>query len=67
MGNKSKFKENIEQIQSHRVIKSMEIKLETLQAQCNEFEQNLMNVNELFQKERDEHGMFSKNIIYNKI
>lgn len=54
--NKSKFKENIELIQSHRVIKSMEIQIETLQAQCKAFEQNLIDVNELFQKERDEHG-----------
>lgn len=54
--NKSKFKENIELIQSHRVIKSMEIKIETLQAQCKAFEQNVFDINELFDKERDEHG-----------
>lgn len=54
--NKSKFKENIELIQSHRVIKSMEIKIETLQAQCKDFEQNVFEINELFDKERDEHG-----------
>lgn len=54
--NKSKFKENIELIQSHRVIKNMEIQIETLQAQCKAFEQNLIDVNELFQRECDEHG-----------
>lgn len=54
--NKGKLRENIELIQSHRVIKSMEIRMETLQAQCKAFEQNLIDVNELFQKERDGHG-----------
>lgn len=60
--NKSKFKGNIELIQSHRVIKSMEIQMETLQAQCKAFEQNIMDINELYDKEREEHGMV---IIYN--
>lgn len=31
--------------------------METLRAQCKAFEQNLMGVNELFKKERDEHGI----------
>jgi len=34
----------------------MEIKIETLQAQCKDFEQNVFEINELFDKERDEHG-----------
>lgn len=54
--NKSKFKENIELIQSHRNIKSFEIQMETLQAQCKDVEHNLMEVNELLQKEREDHG-----------
>lgn len=33
----------------------MEIQMETLQAQCKAFEQNLIDVNEVFQKERNEH------------
>lgn len=57
MENKSKFKENIELIQSHRVIKSMEIQIETLQTQCQAFEQNLLVVNELLQKENEEYGI----------
>lgn len=65
--NKSKFKENIELIQSHRVIKSMEIQMETLQAQCKAFEQNLIDVNKLFQKERDEHGIYFEYLINLKI
>lgn len=55
--NKSKFKENIELIQSHRIIKSMEIQMETLQAQCKAYEKNMMDVNELFKKECDENGI----------
>lgn len=31
--------------------------METLQAQCKAFEQNLVNVNESLQKEQVEHGM----------
>lgn len=31
--------------------------METLQAQCKAFEQNLVDVNELLQKEQDEHGI----------
>lgn len=54
--NKSKFKENIELIQSHRSIKSIEIQMETLQAQCKNVENNLTEVNELLQKEREDHG-----------
>lgn len=57
MDHKSKFKENIELIQSNRVIKSMEIQIETLQAQCHAFEQNLIVVNELLHKENEKHGM----------
>lgn len=57
MENKSKFKENIELIQSHRIIKSMEIQMETLQAQCKAYEKNMMDVNELFKKECDENGI----------
>lgn len=34
----------------------MEIKIETLQAQCKDFEQNVFEINELLDKERDEHG-----------
>lgn len=30
--------------------------METLQAQCKAFEQNIKDVNALFDKERDEHG-----------
>lgn len=40
----------------------MEIQMETLQAQCKAFEQNIMDINELLDKEREEHGMV---IIYN--
>lgn len=36
--------------------------METLQAQCKAFEQNIMDINELLDKEREEHGMV---IIYN--
>lgn len=35
----------------------MEIEMESLRAQCEAFEQNLMSVNELLRKERDEHGI----------
>jgi len=35
----------------------MEIQMETLQAQCKAFEQNIMDKNELYDKECDEHGM----------
>jgi len=31
--------------------------METLQAQCKAFEQNLIDVNELLQEERNEHGI----------
>lgn len=31
--------------------------METLQAQCKAFEQNLVDVNESLQKEQDEHGI----------
>lgn len=31
--------------------------METLQAQCKAFEQNIMDINELYDKEREEHGM----------
>lgn len=31
--------------------------METLQAQCKAFEQNVVDVNELLQKEQDEHGI----------
>lgn len=65
--NKSKFKENIELIQSHRTIKSMEIQMETLRAQCEAFEQNLMGVNELFKKECEEHGIVLVFTIYQRI
>ncbi|XP_027841216.2 interaptin [Aphis gossypii] len=61
--NKSKFKENIELIQSHRVIKSMEIKIETLQAQCKDFEQNVFEINELLDKERDEHDKLKEQLM----
>lgn len=60
--NKNRFKDNIELIQSHRVIKSMEIQVETLRAQCEAFEQNLIDVNELFKKEREEHGTVIVNL-----
>jgi len=36
--------------------------METLQAQCKSLEQNIMDINELFDKEREEHGIV---IIYN--
>lgn len=36
----------------------MEIQIETLRAQCADFEQNVVDINELFQKERDEHGTY---------
>lgn len=61
--NKSKLRDNIELIQSHRIIKSMEIQMETLQAQSKAFEQNLIDVNELFQKERDKNGTLLTNTI----
>ncbi|XP_060875512.1 interaptin-like [Metopolophium dirhodum] len=61
--NKSKFKGNIELIQSHRVIKSMEIQMETLQAQCKAFEQNVMDINELYDKEREEHDILKEKLI----
>eukprot|EP00102_Acyrthosiphon_pisum_P005659 XP_001950662.2 PREDICTED: centrosomal protein of 290 kDa-like [Acyrthosiphon pisum] len=61
--NKSKFKGNIELIQSHRVIKSMEIQMETLQAQCKAFEQNIMDINELYDKEREEHDILKEKLI----
>lgn len=32
--------------------------METLRAQCAAFEQNLVDINKSFQKERDEHGMY---------
>lgn len=38
----------------------MEIQIETLQAQCKAFEQNLIDVNEVFKKECNEHGIGSK-------
>ncbi|XP_025425786.1 interaptin-like isoform X2 [Sipha flava] len=60
--NKSKFKENIELIQSHRVIKSMEIQMETLQAQCKAFEQNLIDVNKLFKKKQDEYDKLKEKL-----
>jgi hypothetical protein len=35
----------------------MEIQMETLQAQCKAFEQNLIDVNKLFKKKQEEYGM----------
>ncbi|XP_050421057.1 centromere protein F-like [Adelges cooleyi] len=61
--NKSKLRENIELIHSHRVIKSMEIKIEMLQAQCKAYEQNLIDVNELFQKEKVVHEKLKEEYI----
>lgn len=40
----------------------MEIQVETLRAQCEAFEQNLIDVNELFKKEREEHGTVIVNL-----
>jgi len=42
----------------------MEIQMETLRAQCEAFEQNLMGVNELFKKECEEHGIVLVFTIY---
>ncbi|XP_050542477.1 RUN and FYVE domain-containing protein 2-like isoform X2 [Daktulosphaira vitifoliae] len=61
--NKSKLRENIEIIHSHRVFKSMQIKLDTLEAQCKSLEQNLLDADKLLQKEKDIQERLTKDLI----